>query len=206
MGPVVRRILSGPSSGIMRSLLRPIALAAALTVAAAVSGLAPAKAAYITATWNFLSPNGTVNSGCTTDSTCAHTYSPSSGSSLYNITTTAFYNSGISTPNIIYNQNYTSNSNWTAESLYGKNLGGNESGLGIKSDTTGEHEIYGTHFIQLSVGNLATIFHTFLFQMGSDTQNEGWAVYGSNSTGKGTKLTFLLAGHTQSIFSLPTTY
>jgi hypothetical protein len=206
MGHMVRRNMSPPIVGIMRSFLRQFALAVMLTVGVAVSGLAPAQAAYVTASWNFLSPAGTVNPGCSTAATCAHTYSPSSGSSPYNITATAFYNSGIAPSNIGSHQNFTSHTNWTAESLYGKNLGAGEKGLGINSDITGQHEIYGTHFIQIAVGNLATVFHSFLFSMNSSTQSEAWAVYGSNSTGNGATLTFLIAGTDSATHSLSTAY
>src|ERR1700682_4750850 len=45
--------------------------------------------------------------------------------------------------------------NGTPGDLYGKNLGGNEVGLGLTADPTGDHEIYvGTDFIQLNLANV----------------------------------------------------
>jgi hypothetical protein len=37
----------------------------------------------------------------------------------------------------------------SGQSLFGKNLGAGETGLGINSDPSGQHEIYGSTFIQL---------------------------------------------------------
>ena len=48
------------------------------------------------------------------------------------------------------------NTNGTPDHLYGKNLAGDEIGLGMTNDPSGEHEIYfGKGFIQLSFSNNA---------------------------------------------------
>ena len=73
-----------------------------------------------------------------------------------------------------------------ADHLYGKNLGGDENGLGMTNDPSGEHEIYyGEGFIQLDLSALlgkvdpSKIFATF----NSTTNGEQWTVYGSNTAG-----------------------
>ena len=65
--------------------------------------------------------------------------------------------------------------------LFGKNGGGDENGLGLNNDPTGEDEITGRNFIQINVdGPLANRVDNFTFQMASSTDGEKWAVYGSN--------------------------
>ena len=65
--------------------------------------------------------------------------------------------------------------------LFGKNSGGDENGLGLNNDSSGEHEITGRNFIQLNVdGPIASRVDNFTFQMASSTAGEQWAVYGSN--------------------------
>jgi hypothetical protein len=92
--------------------------------------------------------------------------------------------------------------------LYDKTGTGDEHGLGINSDPTGNHEIYGSHFIQINVTSARSVgLNFFEFEMGSTTQKEGWAVYGSNSTGVGAQLTLLLNGTSDLTWStLPNGY
>jgi PEP-CTERM motif len=68
-------------------------------------------------------------------------------------------------------------------SLFGKNNGVGEQGVGLTGDPSGQHEIYavpaGTpqDFIQLNLSSLiAAGFTTFEFQMGSTTGGETWQV------------------------------
>ena len=125
-------------------------------------------------------------------------------SGTYDIKANAYYNSGITSTTV---SSFTSHSTWTSEKLYGKSLAGDEKGLGIASDPTGDGEIYGTHFIQIYVGDaLAQGLTTFLFAMGSDTQKEAWSVYGSNTSGNGSTLKLLLTGHDEVTHVLPTGY
>jgi len=65
--------------------------------------------------------------------------------------------------------------------LYGKQLGGDEDGLGIANDPSGDHEIYFPSFIQIDVSDpyAAGLTH-YQFEMGSSTQGEQWSVFGSN--------------------------
>ena len=171
----------------MRKVVRQIALTAALILLSAVSGWTPAQATYVT--WNLALPTGTINS----NSSCGSTsYCQKYLSGTYDIKANAYYNSGITNTTV---STFTSHSTWTSEKLYGKSLAGDEKGLGIASDPTGDGEIYGTHFIQIYVGDaLAQGLTTFLFAMGSDTQKEAWSVYGSNTSGNGSTLKLLLTG------------
>ena len=65
-----------------------------------------------------------------------------------------------------------------ATALFGKNAGGDENGVGLNDDPSGEHEITGTNFIQIDVSKL-TGTGPYSFVMGS-TVGEGWRVFGSN--------------------------
>lgn len=66
--------------------------------------------------------------------------------------------------------------------LFSKQGGGDENGLGLQNDPTGENEISLNHgFVQLNLdGPLADHVSNFTFSMGSTTQGEGWGVWGSN--------------------------
>lgn len=70
--------------------------------------------------------------------------------------------------------------------LYGKNGSGDEKGLGLVADPSGDFEIYypGNDFIQLDVHNLFGLVSGASFFMGSSTSGEQWKVYGSNSIGQ----------------------
>lgn len=68
--------------------------------------------------------------------------------------------------------------------LYGKNQGGNENGLGLAGDPSGDNEIYGptpgNAFISLDVTQVLAIASGMSFFMGSTTAGEQWSLYGSN--------------------------
>jgi hypothetical protein len=91
-------------------------------------------------------------------------------------------------------QNYTSsgititaagftNSNFaSAVNLFGKNNGGDEVGLGLNNDPTGQHEISGANIIRIDFTNARTAgVAGFSFDMDSTTAGEKWEVFGSNS-------------------------
>ena len=126
-------------------------------VFALVVGLAPASATTIT--WTFNSGSGAAaNSN-------AQTYNADAPNSSTTLTAQGFLNNTFATPATLYN----------------KNGGGNEIGLGLAID--GQHEIAGSEVLKI-VLNLA---HTSMtFSMNSVDNHEGWQVYGSTSGGAGT--------------------
>jgi len=90
---------------------------------------------------------------------------------------------------------YSDGFNFSAQTdLYGKNAGGDEQGIGLVADPSGEDEIYwgSSHlgaFIELDVSALFGLVTNGQFFMGSTTggfpAGEQWIVYGSNSAGCG---------------------
>lgn len=77
---------------------------------------------------------------------------------------------------------YASNGGSTT-ALYGKNNGGDESGLGLAADPAMQNEIYRGSFVQLDVSALFGKVSAVSFLMGSTTLGEEWAVYGSHTAG-----------------------
>ena len=73
-----------------------------------------------------------------------------------------------------------------AADLFGKSAGGDEVGLGMTNDPSGDHEIYfGKGFIQLDLSALVgkVDFSTILFAFNSTTSGERATVFGSNTAG-----------------------
>ena len=145
-------------------MLRRTLLTTAL-VGAAFLGIAQANAAAIT--WDLGTPGGLL--GVSQDY--------SAGSPPITITATGFINGNFANP-----------ANKTA--LFGKEAGGDEVGLGLNDDPTGEHELNGTNWIQLNVTNaVAAGVHGLSFIMDSTTgctalpctTGDSWRVFGSNS-------------------------
>jgi len=90
--------------------------------------------------------------------------------------------------------------------LYGKNLGGDENGLGLAADPANEHEIFAPNsFIQLDVSQILGLASGVDFFMNSTTGTEGWAVWGNNTDAAGSLLgTLLLSGNDEGVWhSLP---
>jgi hypothetical protein len=83
--------------------------------------------------------------------------------------------------------------------LFGKNLGGNENGLGLVNDPTGDNEISGTSLIRIAMGPGLTA--PVSFQMNSTTEGETWRVSGSNSATAG--FVQLLTGTDEISHSIP---
>ena len=78
----------------------------------------------------------------------------------------------------------------TPGDLYGKNFAGDERGLGLVADPTGENEIYWgeSHlgaFVEVDVSSLFGLVSSAQFFMGSSSNGEQWAVNGSNFAGCG---------------------
>lgn len=70
--------------------------------------------------------------------------------------------------------------------LYGKHNGGDENGLGLANDPTGDHEIHFlSGFVQLDLNALLgrVLAGSTVFTTNSATGGEEWAVYGSNTAG-----------------------
>ncbi len=63
--------------------------------------------------------------------------------------------------------------------LYGKNGGGDENGVGLAGDRSGDHEITVGQFIQLDVTSLQGL--TVSFIMNSSTNPDAWKVFESSS-------------------------
>ena len=130
---------------------------AAVVLASAILGSIAAPAGATTITWDLSSPTGNLGN--------THTYT----SGAYSIVAKGFNNNNAMNP-------------WATADLYGKHDGGDENGLGINSDPTGEHEIYKGTYVQIDVTQpFSQGFKTYQFEMGSSTQGEQWTVYGSNS-------------------------
>jgi hypothetical protein len=83
--------------------------------------------------------------------------------------------------------------------LFGKNLGGNENGLGLVNDPSGDNEITGTSLIRLALGPGLT--GPVSFQMNSTTEGETWRVSGSNLATAG--FVQLLTGTDEISHSIP---
>ena len=73
--------------------------------------------------------------------------------------------------------------------LFGKNGTGDEHGLGLNNDGTGDDEISGKSLIQLNLDGIRAQLSNFQFSMNSTTDGESWKVYGSEDA---TPFTFVL--------------
>ena len=77
---------------------------------------------------------------------------------------------------------FTSNSFGTTATLFEKNGGAGEIGLGLTNDPTGDNEIVGSNLIRIDFSNAKAAGVTnFDFQFGSTTAGEAWLVFASNS-------------------------
>jgi MYXO-CTERM domain-containing protein len=79
------------------------------------------------------------------------------------------------------------NVNGSPVALYGKNLGGDEVGIGLTNDPSGKHEITNGSFIQINVGSANFATNAISFQAGSlntfSGSNESWSIYETNTAG-----------------------
>jgi len=114
------------------------------------------------------------------------------GSQAGNLGPTATYSSGGLT---VTATGYSDGFDKSAQTaLYGKNFGGDEQGLGLAADPSGDNEIYwgSSHlgaFVEVDVSALFGLMTSAQFFMGSTTggapSGEQWAVNGSNDAGCG---------------------
>jgi hypothetical protein len=168
-------------------MLRRTLLTTAL-VGAAFLGIAQANSAVIT--WDLGTPAGLLG--------VSQNYS--AGSPPITITATGFINGNFANP-----ANKTD--------LFGKAAGGDEVGLGLNDDPSGEHELNGRNWIQLNITNaVAAGVHGLSFIMDSTTgctalpctTGDSWRVFGSNTaTSLGAQLPGLI-GFDEVSHSLPT--
>ncbi len=88
-----------------------------------------------------------------------------------------------------------------ATALYGKNGGGDEIGIGLANDPSGDNEIYlyGGGYVQLDLSALFGKVTNVKFSTNSTTGGEQWSIFGSNVSGSYSGLA-LLTG-TNKIFS-----
>jgi hypothetical protein len=152
----------------------PLMFACVLGLSFALLGIPTASAV----TWNFNLPPGADGTSQSYDST------PPSG---FVLTAAGFSSAGqllIGTPNV---------------NLFGKNDGGNENGVGLVNDPSGDNEISGTSLIRIALG--AGVIAPVTFQMNSTTDGEAWLVSGSNSATTG--FAPLLAGTDELSHSIP---
>ena len=166
-------------------MLRRTLLTTAL-VGAAFLGIAQANSAVLT--WDLGTPPGLLG--------VSQNYSAGS----ITITATGFINGNFANP-----ANKTD--------LFGKAAGGDEVGLGLNDDPSGEHELNGRNWIQLNITNaVAAGVHGLSFIMDSTTgctalpcaTGDSWRVFGSNSaTSLGAQLPGLI-GFDEVSHSLPT--
>ena len=73
-----------------------------------------------------------------------------------------------------------------ATDLFGKHDGGDENGLGLANDPSGQNEIhFGSGYVQLDVQGLFgnVIAAQTFFGTNSTTEGEQWTVYGTNTAG-----------------------
>jgi hypothetical protein len=126
-------------------------IASTALIISGLLSLSSAQAAVIT--WNLASPTGLLGN-------------------------TQAYTAGGAT---ITAAGFTSNSFATGTALFGKSNGGDENGLGLANDPTGDHEISGTNLIRIDMtGARAAGATDFSFMFASTTGGESWQVFGSN--------------------------
>ena len=87
--------------------------------------------------------------------------------------------------------------------LFGKNAGGDEVGLGLVNDPSGDNEIYyGMGYVQLDVSALFGLVSSITFSTNSTTDGEQWSIFGSNVSGSYSGVA-LLSGTNQNSATLP---
>jgi hypothetical protein len=99
------------------------------------------------------------------------------------------------------------NNTGTTANLFRKQAGGDENGMGLTNDPTGDNEIQGTSFIQIDTQNLTIPPLSSLslsFSANSSTSGEAWRVIGTNTAGVDTG-TVLLSGTDETVHFLDKT-
>ena len=87
----------------------------------------------------------------------------------------------------VYNPAYqlTATANPGGGNLYVKHSGGDENGLGLTSDTSGDHEITKPNYINFNIHNLKSVYNiqTFTFTIGSVTGVDRYEIDAVNANG-----------------------
>jgi hypothetical protein len=135
-------------------------VAAATALTAAPFAL---TAAHANTVWDFSIPTG--------DQGLSHVYTGDDGTSQ--ITASAFGPAAGCTPS----------TTTTCPHLFGKADGGDENGLGLTNDPSGDHEIPVGSFIQLDLSKLVLASLTVSFSANSVTNGETVAVIATNTAG-----------------------
>ena len=135
----------------------------------------PAAARAATITFNF----DTCGNGVTTNASCGNSTTYTSGG--FTITATAFPAPG------------------SSGTLYAKNTGGDELGLGLTNDPTSDNEITAGSFIQLDLSDIPVVPLTII--MDSSTSPDEWDLYESDTPGA-TSGTFQASGFNEVAFSI----
>jgi hypothetical protein len=138
-------------------MIAKVQLAAASMLALAVFAINPVHADTV---WNFNQPTGALGQ--------SHNYAGSDGTLLNAQAFGPNGGAGSSLPGPVQ--------------LFGKNDGGDENGVGLTNDPSGDHEITMGSFIQLTIDHLLNPAG-LSFMAGSTTDGEAWAVYGTNTAG-----------------------
>lgn len=85
--------------------------------------------------------------------------------------------------------------------LWAKNAGGDENGLGLTSDTSGDHEITPGFFIQLNISSILGN-NPLTMLMDSSTGSDAWSIYETNTSGSMTGGSTLKTGTTEGAFTI----
>jgi hypothetical protein len=139
------------------SMTAKLQFAATSVVAVALFAMNPVHADTV---WTFATPTGA--------QTQSHNYTANDGTLLNAQAFGPNGGAGMSTPGPVQ--------------LFGKNNGGDENGVGLTNDPSGDHEITKGSFIQLTIDHLLNLTG-LSFMAGSTTSGEAWAVYGTNTAG-----------------------
>ncbi|MFI4964812.1 MAG: PEPxxWA-CTERM sorting domain-containing protein [Caulobacterales bacterium] len=92
-----------------------------------------------------------------------------------------------------------------ATDLFGKHAAGDEKGLGLANDPSGDDEIHlGYGFVELDLNNLRgnVLANSLQFGTNSTTDHEAWAVYATNHEGGMTSGVNVTSGQTEGLHSL----
>lgn len=85
--------------------------------------------------------------------------------------------------------------------LYGKAAGGDENGIGLTNDWSGDHEITPGSFIQLSITSI-TPYDPLTLIIDSSTGDDAWAIYQTNSANTLSGATLLKSGTSEHSFTV----